>query len=179
MFKVCQYICLWLSHQERVYSPIVITTYAQCLSMYLFMALPSRKGLQSDCNFHICSIFVNVCVYCSPIQEMIYSPIVITTYAQCMSMYLFMVLPSRKGLQSDCNFHICSMYVNVCVYCSPIQEMIYSQIVITTYAQCMSMYLFMVLPSRKGFQSDCYYHICSMFVYVSVYNSPIKKGCTV
>ena len=83
---------------------------------------------------------------------MIYSPIVITTYAQCLSMYLFMTLLSRK---------------------------VYSLIVITTYAQCLSMYLFMVLPSRKGLQSDCNYHICSMYVNVSVYDSSIKKGFTV
>ena len=228
---MCQCICLWLSHQERVYSLIVITTYAQCLSMYLFMVLPSRKGLQSDCYYHICSMFVNVSVYGSPIkkgftvrlllphmfnvcqciclwfshQERAYSLIVITTSAQCLSMYLFMVLPSRKGLQSDCYYHICSMCVNVSVYGSPTkkgltvrlllphmfnvcqciclwfshQERVNSQIVITTYAQCKSMYLFMVLPSRKGLQSDCYYHICSMFVNVSVYGSPIKKEFTV
>ena len=42
--------------------------------------------------------------------------IVITRFAQCMSMYLFMVLPSRKGLQYDCNYLICSMSVNVSVY---------------------------------------------------------------
>ena len=95
MLNVCQCICLWFSHQERVYSPIVITTYAQCVPMYLFMVLPSRKGLQSDCNYHICSMFVNVSVYGSPI---------------------------KKGLQSDCYYHICSMYVNVSVYGSPIKK---------------------------------------------------------
>ena len=231
MLNVCQCICLWFPHQERVYSLIVISTYAQCLSMYLLSAVASRKGLQSDCYFHICSMFVNVSVYGSPIkkgftvrlllpqmlnvcqciclwlsyQERLYSLIVINIYAQCVSMYLFMVLPSQKGLQSDCNYHICSKYVNVSVYGSPIkkgftvrlllphmlsvcqciclwlshQERVYSLIVITTYAQCLSMYLFMVLPSRKGLQSDCYYHICSMFVSVSVYGSPIKKGLTV
>ena len=67
-------------------------------------------------------------------------------------MYLFMVLPSRMGLQFDCYYHICSMFVNVSVYGSPI---------------------------KKGLQSDCNYHICSMFVNVSVYGSPIKKGLTV
>ena len=82
----------------------------------------------------------------------VYSPIVITTYAQCVSMHLSMALPSRKG---------------------------YSLIVITTYAQCLSKNLFMVLPSRKGLQSDFDYHICSMFVNVSVHVSPIKKGLTV
>ena len=64
-------------------------------------------------------------------------------------MYLFMTLPSRKGFQSDCNNHICSMFVNVSVYGSPI---------------------------KKGLQSDCNDHLCSMSVNVSVYGSPIKKG---
>ena len=125
MLNVCQCICLWLFHQERVYSLIVITTYAECLSMYLFMALPSRKGLLSDCNYHICSMCVNVSVYGSPIKKGFnYSLIVITAYAQCLSMYVFMALPSRKGLQSDCNYHICSMCVNVSVYGSPVKKAI-------------------------------------------------------
>ena len=96
MLNVCQCICLWLSYQERVSSLIVITTYAECLSMYHFMVLPSRKGFQSDCNYHI--------------------------YAQYLSMYLFMALLSRKGLQSDCYYHICLMFVNVSVYGSPIKK---------------------------------------------------------
>ena len=148
MLNVCQCICLWFSHQEKVSSLIVITTYAQCMSMYQFMVLPSRKGLQSDCNYHICSMFVNVSVYGSPI---------------------------KKGLQSLLLPHMLNVCQCICLWLS-YQERVSSLIVITTYAQCMSMYLFMALLSRKGFQSDCNYHICSMFVNVSVYGSPIKKG---
>ena len=96
---------------------------------------------------HLALLTVNQCICFGTV----YSLIAITIDAKCLSMYLLIS-------------H---------------QEQVYNLIVITMDAQCLSVYRFMALLSRKDLQSDCYYHIYSMFVNVSVYGSPIKKVFTV